>query len=43
MKHLILKNSRYMTDINVGLFQCFINFLIKRVQAEQLKLDHIKT
>ena len=38
MKHLTLLNIQNMMDINVDLLQWFINFLIKELLVEQLKM-----
>ena len=38
IKHLILLKTRNILDINVDLLQWFINFLIKKLQVEQLKI-----
>ena len=38
IKHLIQLKIRNMMDINVDLFHWFRNFLIKKLQAEQLKM-----
>ena len=38
MKHLILLRIRNMMDINVGFRRWFINFLIKKLLVEQLKM-----
>ena len=38
IKHLILPKIQNMMDINVGLLQWSINFLIKTFLVEQLKM-----
>ena len=40
IKHLILLEIQNMLDINVGLIQWFINFLIKRPQVEQKNIPN---
>ena len=38
VKHLIFLKIRYMIDTNVELLQWFLNFLLKKLLMEQLKM-----